>query len=100
MTRLQDVISDVSLVPAYCHGESMQIDERQRRSDEPKANAAARGLNILAVRDAELARCYMRHKNVPDHAIDSVLGHPALRRREGQGQSLSEAITPSPPDDQ
>jgi hypothetical protein len=100
MTRLQDVISDVSLVPAYCHGGSMQIDERQRRSDEPKANAVARGLNILAVRDAELARRYMRHKNVPDHVIDRVLGYPALRRRESPGQSLSEAITPSSPDDQ
>jgi len=78
----------------------MQINERQRRSDEPTANAVARGLNILVVRDAELARRYMRHKNVPDHVIARVLGHPALRRRESAGQSVSEAITPSPPDDQ
>jgi hypothetical protein len=28
----------------------MQINERQRRSDESTANAMARGLNILAVR--------------------------------------------------
>ena len=37
----------------------MHINERQRRSDEPTANAVARGLNILTVRDAELARRYM-----------------------------------------
>lgn len=78
----------------------MQINERQRRSDEPMANAVARGLNILAVRNAELARRYMRHKNVPDHVMARVLEHPALRRRESAGQSRSEAITPSPPDDQ
>jgi hypothetical protein len=78
----------------------MQINERQRRSDESTANAVARGLNILAVRDAELARQYMQHKSVPDHVIDRVLGHPALRRRESAGQSVSEAITPSPADNQ
>lgn len=60
----------------------MYINERQRRSDEPTANAVARALNILAVRDAELARRYMRHKNVPDHVIARVLHHPALLRRE------------------
>jgi len=78
----------------------MQINERQRRSDEPTANAVARGMNILAVRDAELARRYMRHKKVPDHVIVRVLGNPALCRRESAGQSVSEAITPSPSDDQ
>jgi hypothetical protein len=42
----------------------------------------------------------MQHKNVPDHVIARVLGDPALRRRESAGQSVSEAITPSPPDEQ
>lgn len=78
----------------------MHINERQRRSDEPTANAVARGLNILAVRDAGLARRYMRHNNVPDHVIVRVLDHPALRRRESAGQSVSEAITPSSQGDQ
>jgi len=78
----------------------MQIDERQRRSDETRANAVARGLNILAVRNAKVARRYMRHMNVPDYVIDRVLGNPALRRRESAGQSVSEAITPSSQNDQ
>ena len=78
----------------------MYINERQRRSDEAAANAVARGLNILEVRDAELARRYMRHKRVPDHVIDRVLVHPELRRRKSADQSVSEAITPSAPDDQ
>lgn len=76
----------------------MHINERQRRNDEPTANAVARGLNILTVRNAELARRYMQHKHVPDHVIGRVLDHPALRRRESEGQSISEAITPSAPD--
>jgi len=78
----------------------MQTNDRQRRSNEPTANAVARGLNILTVRDAELATRYMRYKNVPDHVIARVLGNPALCRRASAGQSVSEAITPSPPDDQ
>jgi hypothetical protein len=78
----------------------MQFNERQRRSDESTANAVARGLNILAVRDAELAKRYMRHKKVPDDVIVRVLSYPALRRQESAGQSVSEAITPSPLDDQ
>jgi len=78
----------------------MYINGRQRRSDEPTANAVARGLNILAVRDALLAMRYMRHKNVPDHVIARVLHYPALRRRERAGQSVSEAIMPTPPDNQ
>jgi hypothetical protein len=77
----------------------MHINERQRRSDEPTANAVARGLNILAVRDAGVARHYMRHKDVPEHVIARVLDHPELRRRESAGQSVSEAITPSPHND-
>jgi hypothetical protein len=100
MTRLHNVIPDLALAPAFSHGGSMHTNERQRRSDEPTANAVARGLNILAVRDAELARHYMQHKNVPDQVIARVLDHPALRRRESAGQSLSEAITPSPPDEE
>lgn len=78
----------------------MHINERQRRSDETKANAVARGLNILAVRNAEIAERYMLHKQVPAHVIARVLDHPALRRRESADQSVSEAITPSSPDDQ
>jgi len=101
MTRLLNVIPDVRrpLLPS-CHGEPMHINERQRRTDEPTANAVARGLNILAVRDAELARRYMQHKHVPDGVIARVLDYPDLRRRESAGQSVSEAITPSAPDDQ
>lgn len=78
----------------------MLINERQRRSDVSAANAVARGLNILAARNAELARRYMRHKLVPEHVIARVLGHPDLCRRESAGQAVSEAITPSLPDDQ
>lgn len=75
------------------------MSERQRRSDEPTANAVARGLNILAVRNAELAARYMRLKDVPDHVIARVLDHPELRRRKSPAQSISEAITPSAPED-
>ena len=78
----------------------MLINERQRRRDGPAADAVARGLNILAARNAEIARRYMRHKHVPEHVIARVLGHPSLRRRESVGQAVSEAITPSSPDDQ
>ncbi|WP_312520343.1 hypothetical protein [Massilia sp.] len=78
----------------------MLINERQRRRDGPAANAVARGLNILAARNADLASRYMRHKLVPEHVIARVLGHPALRRKESAGQSVSEAITPSSRDDQ
>ena len=75
----------------------MGSNERQRRTDEPTANAVARGLNILAARNGDLASRYMRHKHVPDRVIERVLGHPRLRRRESAGQSVSEAITPSSP---
>jgi hypothetical protein len=81
------------------HGGPMHLSERQRRNDEQTANAVARGLNILAVRDAELARRYMQHKQVPDHVIARVLDHPGLRRQESAAQSVSEAITPSSPED-
>jgi hypothetical protein len=80
-------------------GGPMHLNERQRRNDEPTANAVARGLNILAVRDAEVARRYMQHKQVPDHVIERVLDHPGLRRQESAAQSVSEAITPSAPED-
>jgi hypothetical protein len=82
------------------HGGRMHMSERQQRSDEPTANAVARGLNILAVRDADVARRYMRHKHVPDHVIERVLDHPSLRRQESAAQSISEAITPSTPQDE
>jgi hypothetical protein len=78
----------------------MLINERQRRRDGPAANSVARGLNILAARNAELAGRYMRHKHVPEHVIARVLGHPSLRRRESAGQAVSEAITPTFPDGQ
>ena len=78
----------------------MHMSERQQRSDEPTANAVARGLNILAVRDADVARRYMRHKQVPDHVIERVLDHPSLRRQESAAQSISEAITPSAQQDE
>jgi hypothetical protein len=73
------------------------MQERQRRSDEVTANAVARGLNILAVRNAELAQRYMEHKSVPSEVICRVLTRPDLRRRLSPEQSISEAITPSPP---
>lgn len=78
----------------------MVINDRQRRTDEFAANAAARGLNILAARNAELASRYMRYKRVPDHVIARVLDHPDLRRGESAARSVSEAITPSSPNDQ
>jgi len=76
----------------------IDANERQRREDEATANAVARGLNILAVRDAGLARNYMEFKGVPTHVIARVLERPELRRRESIGQSVSEAITPSGPE--
>jgi len=75
------------------------MQERQRRSDEVTANAVARGLNILAVRNADLAQRYMEHKDVPSEVICRVLTRPDLRRRLSPEQSISEAITPSPPDE-
>jgi len=75
------------------------MTERQRRSDEATANAVARGLNILSVRNADLARRYMEHKQVPLQVIHRVLTCPDLRRRLSPEQSVSEAITPSPPDE-
>jgi hypothetical protein len=77
----------------------IDANERQRRADEVTANAVARGLNILAVRDASLARNYMEFKDVPEHVIVRVLEWSELRRRESTGQSVSEAITPSAPED-
>jgi hypothetical protein len=101
MTQLRSIMPDTwRLCPPACHGGPMHIDERQRRSDEPTANAVARGLNILAVRDAELARRYMEHKEVPTHVISRVLDDPESRRRESAAQSVSEAITPSATDEQ
>jgi len=76
------------------------INARQRRRNRPAANAGARGLNILAARNAELANRYMRYKRVLEHVIARVPGHSCLRRRQSAGQSVSEAITPSSPDDQ
>ncbi|MFC5547840.1 hypothetical protein [Massilia aerilata] len=75
------------------------MNERQRRSDAATANAVARGLNILDVRNVVLARRYMRHKGVPDTVIARVIGRPDARRRESSEQSVSEAITPTHPED-
>lgn len=75
------------------------MHERQRRADMATANAVARGLNILAVRDSSLARRYMEYKAVPEQVIGRVLAHPELRRRLSVEQSVTEAITPSPPSD-
>ena len=73
------------------------MTDRQRRDDEVTANAVARGLNILAVRNAWLARRYMEYKRVPAAVIARVLDEPALRRRESAEQAISEAITPDRP---
>lgn len=75
------------------------MNERQRRTDEATANAVARGLNILAVRDCDLARRYMEYKEVPAQVIARVLERPELRRRISDWQSVSEAITPGPAND-
>ena len=69
---------------------------RQRRSDETTANAVARGLNILAVRDATQARRYMEYKNVPESVIERVLERPDACRRLTPEQAVSEAILPLP----
>ena len=75
------------------------MSERQRRADSATANAVARGLNILAVRDRRVARRYMEHKQVPERVIARVLACPELRRKLTGEQSISEAITPSAPAD-
>ena len=69
---------------------------RQRRSDETTANAVARGLNILAVRDAVQARRYMEYKDVPQDVIERVLRQPSRCRKPSPEQIVSEAITPLP----
>jgi len=69
---------------------------RQRRSDETTANAVARGLNILTVRDAIQARRYMEYKNVPASVIERVLERPDACRRLTPEQAVSEAILPLP----
>ena len=71
------------------------MNVRQRRADEVRANAVARGLNIMAVRDAAVARRYMEHKDVPAEVIARVLTLPQQRRRPTAEQLASEAITPS-----
>jgi hypothetical protein len=75
------------------------MSERQRRSDLPTANAVARGLNILLMRDRGLAEHYMEYKHVPGRVILRVLAHPEQRRQPSAEQAISEAITPSPPSD-
>ncbi|MBQ5939041.1 hypothetical protein [Massilia sp. AB1] len=67
---------------------------RQRRHDQATANAVARGLNILSVRDAEVARRYMEHKHVPESVIERTLTQPGQRRKLSPEQCVSEAIMP------
>lgn len=76
------------------------MNERQRRSDVGTANAVARGVNILAVRNRRLAQNYMEYKRVPSGVITRVLDDPALRRTPTAEQTISEAITPSSPGEQ
>lgn len=70
------------------------MSDRQRRNDVPTSNAVARGLNILAVRDADQARRYMAYKGVPQHVIARVLDDPRRCRPLTPEQFVSEAITP------
>ena len=69
-------------------------DQRQRRHDQATANAVARGLNILSVRDAAVARRYLEHKQVPETVIERTLSQPGQRRKLTPEQCVSEAITP------
>ena len=73
------------------------MSERQRRFDIDTANAVARGINIQNVRGPALAWRYMRYKGVPEPVICRVLASQASRRDPSPEQSISEAITPSPP---
>jgi len=78
----------------------MPINARQPRPVKPAADAVARGLNILAARNAELVSRTMRHKPVPDEVIARLICHLSLRRRNSAGQAVSEAIASSSADDQ
>ncbi|MEH6433985.1 hypothetical protein [Massilia sp. DD77] len=69
-------------------------EPRQRRSDQATANAVARGLNILSVRDAFVARRYMEHKQVPEPVIERTLTQPGQRRKLTPEQCVTEAILP------
>ena len=73
------------------------MSKRQRRVDCSTANAVARGVNILAVRNRTLAQNYMEYKRVPTGVIVRVLDNPASRRMPSTEQLISEAITPSIP---
>jgi hypothetical protein len=77
----------------------MTMSERQRRVDCGTAKAVARGVNILAVRNRSLALNYMEYKRVPKGVIVRVLDNPASRRMPSTEQLITEAITPSPQDD-
>jgi len=71
------------------------MTERQRRAGKATADAVARAMNILSVRDAGLARHYMEYKRVPGTVIARTLAEPGRRRRPSAGQAVTEAITPS-----
>lgn len=60
----------------------IDMNKRQRRTNEATANAVARGLNILDVRDAALARHYMEYKDVPGQLLR--FRREVVRRRPGQ----------------
>lgn len=77
-----------------------RMNQRQQRTDIDMANAVARGVNIFEMRGPSIARHYMRHKGVPDAVIDRILDVRALRRAPSPEQAVSEAITPTPPDDE
>lgn len=78
----------------------MPINARQLRPVKPAADAVARGLNILAARNAELVSRTMRHKHVPEKVIARLVRHLSLRRRNSAGQEVSKAIASSSAADQ
>lgn len=74
--------------------ETLEMIQRQKRIDNDTANAVARGVNIMAVRDRSVARHYMEHHDVPAAVIERVLDRPAVRRMPSAEQLRSEAISP------
>jgi hypothetical protein len=75
-----------------------KMNERQRRTDIDTANVVTRAINILAVRNRSLAQNYMECKDVPARVVQRVLDQPGSRRAPSAAQVISEALTPSPPD--
>jgi hypothetical protein len=75
--------------------ERKHAGEQQQRSNSILANAVARGMNILAVRDEAVARHYLEYKGVPPEVIQRVLRHPDRCRPLTEQQAMSEAIEPT-----